>query len=217
MPMQESTLSICRAISSSTWSDALDRLRIAGVTRGLAWRSGAGRFAGRATTVSEEAAAFGACALEDFDIGRVLHAAGAGEVLVIDLGGAEISTFGGLAATAARARRVEGVLVDGGCRDLEELRASRLGVVSRWMTPVSGKQRVRVTGLNVPVTCGGVTVSPGDCVIADETGSVVVPAVRFEEVFALAKALDARDRRFREALDNGQDFAAVAAALGHPL
>jgi len=105
MPMQESTLSICRAISSSTWSDALDRLRIAGVTRGLAWRSGAGSFAGRATTVSEEAAALGACALEDFDIGRVLHAAGAGEVLVIDLGGAEISTFGGLAATAARARR----------------------------------------------------------------------------------------------------------------
>lgn len=213
--MQESTISICRAIASSTWSDALDRLRIAGATRGLVWRSGAGRFAGRATTVSEEAAALGACALEDFDMGRVLHAAGAGEVLVIDLGGAEISTFGGLAATAARARGVEGVLVDGGCRDLEELRASRLAVVSRWMTPVSGKQRVRVTGLNVPVTCGGITVSPGDYVIADETGSVVVPAVRFEEVFALAKALDARDRRFKEALDNGQDFAAVAAALGH--
>lgn len=182
--------------------------------KGLAWRAGTRRFAGRAVTVHEETTALGEATPEDFAVGKALQAAGAGQVLVFDISGEKISSFGGLTVTAARERGIEGVIVDGGCRDLEELRDCGLGVISRWVTPVSARERVRVIGINVPVTCGGVPVVPGDYVIGDETGAVVVPAARFDETLDLAKRLDVRDRRFLAALRAGQEFSNIAETLG---
>ena len=67
------------------------------------------------------------------------------------MGGAPVSTFGGLAAQKAVARGARGAVLDGACRDLAELIASGLWVASRHVTPRSGKMRVRVEGVNVPV------------------------------------------------------------------
>lgn len=213
--MLDATRSHCRTIGTATWSDALDRLGIKGVLRGLTWRTGTSRIVGRAATVREDVGGLGGHPIEAFDVSAVLYAAGPGEVLVIDAGGAEVSTFGGLAAAATRARGVDGVIVDGACRDIEEIRATGLRLVTRHVAPTSGKGRIRVAGLGFPVNCGGVSIAPGDIVVADETGTVVVPAGRFAEVFALARELDERDRRFREALDAGQEFGAIAVTLGH--
>jgi regulator of RNase E activity RraA len=203
------------AIASSTWSDALDRLRIAGCPIGLAWRSGHGRVAGRAVTIREEIAPLGGFPRPDFNVGAVIAAAGAGEVLVLDMSAAVVSGIGGLAASAAVKRGIRGVVVDGGCRDLAQVRSTGLAVASRHVTPISGKERARVAEINVPITCGGVAVAPGDVVILDETGVAVVPASRFEEVLALAEKLELNDQRFQAALDAGQEFGAIAATLGH--
>jgi len=203
------------AIATSTWSDALDRLRISGCPQGLAWRSGRGPVAGLAVTVLEEIRPLGGFPLGEFNVGAVIAAAGAGQILVIDMGGAEVSSFGGLAAAAAVRRDIRGVVVDGGCRDLAEVRASGLAVASRHVTPISGKERARVAGINVPVTLGGVAVAPGDVVVLDETGVAVIPAAQFDEVLDLAARLDGQDRRFVAALEAGQEFGAIAATLGH--
>ena len=202
-------------LPASTWSDALDRLRISGVVSGLTWRSGAPPIAGRAATVRETVAGLGAHPASAFDVGSVLASLGRGDVLVVDMGGAVVSSFGGLAARAAAGQGVAGVIVDGGCRDLDEIRASGMRVCSRHVTPTSGRERVRIEAIGVPIACGGIAVSPGDFIAADETGVVIVPAARFDEALALAQELDRRDRAFVKALDEGQPFAAAAKAQGH--
>ena len=204
-----------RRIGTSTWSDALDQLGIHSVVQGIMPRTGSERIAGRAVTVHQEVGALGAYPVEEFAVGRMLQAASAGDVLVIDMGGAAVSTLGGLAAQAARARGIAGVLIDGGCRDIEEIRPTGLLVASRHVTPTSGKRRVRVTSINASVQLGGVSVSPGDCVIADLTGIVVIPMLHLEEILTLAEHLESQDGRFRAALDAGGDFAEIAATLRH--
>jgi regulator of RNase E activity RraA len=186
-----------------------------GAVVGLTVRNGSERIAGRAITVREEAGPLGAYPVEDLAVGRIIEAITPGCVLVVDMGEAAVSTLGGLATHAALARGVAAVLIDGGCRDIEEIGTTALWLASRHVTPVSGKQRVRVTGINVPVRLGSIAVSPGDYVIADLTGIVVVPASQIAETLALAEHLEHQDRRFRAALDEGRAFAEIAATLRH--
>ena len=105
--------------------------------------------------------------------------------------------------------------MDGGCRDLDEIRATGLKVCSRHVTPISGRERVRIEAIGVPIACGGIPVSPGDFIAADETGVVVIPSARFDEALAIALELDLRDRAFVQALDAGETFGAAARSLGH--
>lgn len=215
MPPSPDLLARCRAIATSTWSDALDLLRISGVIQGLTLRSGAGSIAGRAVTVRETPGDLGAYPPAAFTPGSFLEAAGADSVLVIDLGGAIVSSCGGLVAQAAVQRGVVGLVIDGGCRDLADVRATGLWVMSRHLTPTSGRGRVRIDAVDVPVTAGGVRVTPGDYIVGDETGAVCIPSVRVEEALGIAEELSAKDSRFSNALRDGHTFSTAAAHLGH--
>jgi len=208
-------LARCRRIATSTWSDALDQVGIRGVVEGIVPRTGSERIAGQAVTVREEVRSLGGYPVEEFAVGRFLHAGARGDVLVIDMGGAAVSTLGGLAAQAAVARGIAGVCIDGGCRDIEEIGPTAFFVASRHVTPLSGKRRARVAGINEPVWLGGISVSPGDYLIADRTGIVVIPAARVRDVLVIAEHLERQDRRFRELLGEGKEFAAIAATLRH--
>jgi len=208
-------LARCRAVATSTWSDALDQLQIPGVLQGLMLRSGAGAVAGRAVTVRETAGTLGAFQHSAFTPGAFLEAAGAGTIVVIDVGGALASTCGGLVAQAAVQRGVTAIVIDGACRDVADVRAAGLWLSSRHVTPISGKGRVRVDAINVPVTVGGIRVHPGDYIVGDETGVVCIPSDRLEEVLPIAEELTANDERFATALREGHTFASAAAHLRH--
>jgi regulator of RNase E activity RraA len=204
-----------QSIPVSTWSDALDRLRIRGVVSGLRHVAGGSAFAGAAVTVREEVASLGGHPPQSFDVQAILQVIRERSVLVIDAGGSEVSSFGGLAARAAARRGVAGVLVDAACRDLDEIDAVGVHVWSRHVTPVSGKGRLRVASVNDAVACGGVRVCPGDFVVADRTGIAIIPADRFNEVEPIARDIDARDRAFARAIDEGKEFGSIAALLDH--
>jgi regulator of RNase E activity RraA len=205
----------CRTIATSTWSDVLDASGLDGVIHGLTTRSGSGRVAGPVVTVRESTGPLGSYPPSDFDVGRFLDATPAGSVLAIDAGGAEVSTIGGLAAEAAVRRGIAGAVVDGGCRDLAAVQASGFWVSSRHVTPQTGRGRVRVEGVNVPITIAGVAIHPGDWIVGDETGLVRIEAARFEALLAMAEQFEARDRQFELALRAGQRFGEVALTLGH--
>ncbi|MBI4347846.1 MAG: RraA family protein [Elusimicrobia bacterium] len=211
----EELIGRCRRIGTATWSDALDSLGIDGVLRGLTVRSGNGRVAGEAVTVQEEVAPFGTFDLSHFDVGGIIEATSPGSIAVVAMDGADVSTFGGLSARAGAQRGIAGVVVDGGCRDVEEIRAAGIYLASCHVTPRSGKRRVKVVAIGEPVVCGGVRIAAGDCVIADETGVVAVPADRLREALAIAEALERNDRRFECELLRGAEFGAVASRLGH--
>jgi regulator of RNase E activity RraA len=202
----------CLGIATSTWSDALDRLDLDGVIEGLEMRGGSGVMCGPAVTVRESAGRF---EVAEFAPGDFLEAIENGSVLVIAAGGAAASTFGGLASLAAVKRGAAGVVIDGACRDLGEIRESGLWLASQSVTPTSGKGRIRTEAIGVPVTLCGVEVAPGDFMFGDETGIVRVRAARLEEVLALAEELTARDAEFANQLRCGEEFRAAAKRLGH--
>jgi regulator of RNase E activity RraA len=168
-----------------------------------------------AVTVKEQSGVRGTYKAEELAVADVLDAAQPGSVLMFDLGGAAVSTFGGLAARAAVQRQVHGLVIDGGCRDVEEIRAAGLWAATRHVTPMSGRGRVAVKGINVPVSICGTIVNAGDFIYGDETGIVCVPRDRFDEVLAIARQLAQQDGRFFEALNRGETFGAVSRRLNH--
>jgi len=205
----------CAAIASSTWSDALDALGIAGVIRDIPRRSGRGRIAGFAATARHVSGELGDFDRADFAVGRLVAASGPGIVLMIDAGGAAISTFGGIASLAAVRRGATAVVIDGACRDVDEIQATGLWLASRWVTPVTGKTRLRLQAMGGPVTIGGVAVSQGDLVVGDETGLVVVPRGRIDEALAAACEAMAVDDRVEAGIRAGLSFAEAAAKANY--
>jgi regulator of RNase E activity RraA len=118
-----------------------------------------------------------------------------GDVGVIVMEGTlDIAAMGNLMGTAASVRGMAGMVLDGALRDVWDIRRMGLTVYARSTTPATAVGHYATVAKNVPVACGGVTVRPGDIVVADEDGVVVVPKERAEEVLKKAREIDDRER-----------------------
>jgi regulator of RNase E activity RraA len=164
------------------------------------------RFAGPAVTVREAAGEHGTFTSEDFKVGAILDAAGPGDVIVVDLGGAACSTWGGMASLAATVKGVAGLLVDGGVRDLEEMIAFDFPVFARHLVPTTGRGRLKVEAIGAPIDVDGVAVAPGDIIVADGTGAVCLPRAGAEEIVTRAEALQRDDEAAVAEIQRGLGF-----------
>lgn len=204
--MTDDVIAKLQRLNTPTLANALDDLQISGVMTGLQPAATGMRCVGRAVTARELTGPKGSFAKEDFRIGDIIDAAAAGDVLVIDNGGHPVSTWGGMACYAARLKGIAGLVVDGGCRDREEITEFRFPVFSRHVVPTPGKTRIRVESIGEPVACGGVRVRHGDMIVADGTGVIFIPAEAAAEVAALATRFAAEDREAMRAMDGGLSF-----------
>jgi 4-hydroxy-4-methyl-2-oxoglutarate aldolase len=120
----------------------------------------------------------------------------AGSVYVMVLpNGEDYAGIGGLMATAMKYRGFAGAVIDGSVRDTPQIRKLQFPVFSRGVAPSTTINHYRVTGVNVPVTCAGVRVNPGDIVTADEDGIAVVPKSRAAAVLKKSQELDDTEHR----------------------
>src|SRR5947208_12483366 len=110
-------------------------------------------------------------------------------VMVVE-DGADIAGMGGLMGTAMASRGFSGAVIDGGVRDLGQLRKIGFPVFALGVVPSTSVHHYRFAGSNVPLVCERVDVQPGDFISSDNDGGVVVPRARAEEVLALAQTLD---------------------------
>jgi regulator of RNase E activity RraA len=107
--------------------------------------------------------------------------------------GADIAGMGGLMGTAMSARGYAGAVIDGGVRDVGQLRKIGFPVYATGIVPSTSVSHYRFAGANIPVTCDGVEVRPGDIVAADGDGVVIVPRANAEKVLALAQEMDFKE------------------------
>lgn len=196
-----------RNIPTSTISDVLDGMRLSGIILNLRpCRSGI-RFAGPAITVKGVTGVWGTYQAQEYALGTALDACTTGDVLVQDICGERVSCLGGIAAFAARHRGVAGAVVDGGARDVDEINECGFSVIARHFVPTGAKTRIKLIGCNVPVKIDGVSVLPGDIIVADASAVAVVPRRIAAEVAAAALEGCRQDEQARAEIAKGLSFA----------
>ena len=127
-----------------------------------------------------------------------------GDVVVVACTTASLDGFfGELLATSYRARGAVGVVIDGGCRDIAELEAMDFPVFSRAIH-ARGTVKATIGSVNVPVVCAGAPVEPGDVVVGDADGVVVVPRERAAEVAEASRRREAKEAVNRARLAAGE-------------
>jgi regulator of RNase E activity RraA len=192
-------------------SDATDRLGFASAVPGLRPLSLPRTVAGRAVTV-QLGPANGQVATRHLCTAAV-DAAGPGDVIVIATAGrVDAASWGGLLSLGAVQRGVEGVVIDGACRDVDEAVDLGLPVFARAPVPTTARGRIMELAWNVPVRLGEREVTPGDIVVADRSGVVFVPQGRAGEVAAQAVLLAQREQHIAGAIRRGQPMAAAMGA-----
>lgn len=113
-------------------------------------------------------------------------------VMVVE-DGADIAGMGGLMGTAMQARDFSGAVIDGGVRDTAYLRKIGFPVFALGEAPSTSVGHYRFEGSNIPVTCDGVLVTPGDIVVADSDGVAIVPRAKASDVLATAQDMDFKE------------------------
>jgi 3-hexulose-6-phosphate synthase / 6-phospho-3-hexuloisomerase len=203
-----------RSIGTSTLGDVLDAMGMENVVPGLTPVKRGAIMVGPAFTVKEVSGLLGTYTIEDFCIGKVIDVAQPGDILVFDNGGKEISTWGGLAATAAKVKGIAGAVIDGGCRDLDQIAEMNFPVFSRHFTPRSAKTRIKILEMDGIIQCNGIRVTPGDLIVADATGVIVIPIEKAEEVLKLAMEAEKIEGYFMEELEKGKTFGEMQRRTG---
>lgn len=173
------------------------------------------KFAGYAVTVMmkkeehKEGSPASAGMLEAID----KHGPGSVYVMVVE-DGLDIAGMGAIMATGMKYRGFTGAIIDGGLRDVHQIRRLQFPVYSRSIVPSTSVNHYRFTGMNQPVVCAGVKVNAGDIIVADEDGVVVVPRARAAEVLKKSQELDDTEHRMLPFVEKFKSISEAVAKFG---
>ena len=208
-------------VDAATVADVLDRLGY--LHQGLAadfapYPADAGKLAGWAYTILGEMRPYAGSG--DPDKMKAVDGVRHGCVTVWSGAGEGVCFFGELIALGMKTRGCAGALVDGGVRDIEWIARQKFPVYARYRTPVQSIGRWKVTACQVPAYLPGATkqhviINPGDFVLGDVDGVVVVPSDAVEKALNEAERLTATEVKIRAELDAGATLEQVLAKYGH--
>jgi regulator of RNase E activity RraA len=209
MPLEEHIKEL-KNIPTASLSDALNQMGLNGtlnvhfncILEGT-------RIAGQAVTIQDR---YSSRRVIPFEAMEAIDNAEKGSILVRALDGGEacdIALFGGLMALASKARGLEGAVMCGAIRDFREIKEMGFQVFYRFLSPNTSVGRTEVKAVNVPIKYGGVIINPGDVIVGDEDGIVVIPKDKISEVLERARKIDDLEKRESEEIRKGKLFSQV--------
>jgi len=192
-------LDLFEGMDTPTISDAMDKLGIPGQCLGIAPLHNDARCLGPAYTVR-----FVPASKPVSTVGDMQEGVPKGAVVVIDNGGrTDCTIWGDILTELALINDWSGAVIDGVCRDVSLAVETKFGIFSRGRYMRTGKDRVELDAINVPVSIGDAKVKPGDIVIGDADGVVVVPLDHAEEVSAVARKIAESEEGIRREIRKG--------------
>jgi 4-hydroxy-4-methyl-2-oxoglutarate aldolase len=189
-----------KKLSVALVSDALDRLGIHGQCLGIQPIAPGSKTAGRAFTLK-----YLPCGIDKGTVGDYIDDVPPGDVVVMDNAGrVDCTVWGDILTSVANKRRVAGTVIHGACRDVA--RSVDLGypIFSRGKFMRTGKDRVQLEGVNVPISLGDVQVRQGDIVLGSDDGVLVVPKEYETEVLSMAQSISEAEERILSAAIQGE-------------
>lgn len=192
-------------------SDAMDRLGLTGGLLGIHAVVPGTRMCGPAFTVH-----YVPCGIYKDNVGDFIDDVKPGQVVVIDNNGRlDCTVWGDIMSLYASKNQIAGTLIDGVCRDVPVIRELRYPIFTKSTYMVTGKDRVYVDKINEPVSISGVQVLPGDLILADDTGAVVIPQSRAEEILAVAREIEEKEDAIRQRVLEGSSLKEARKELGY--
>ncbi len=184
-----------QGIATGVVSDAMGRCNAMAAEIKPVWRGA--RVLGPALTVRTFPA-------DNLMIHKAVTLAKPGDVLVVNAGGyKDTAVFGDLMGYSLKVHGAAGMVIDGASRDAEGLEAIQFPVFARAVLP-QGPFKDAAGAINMPVSCGGVAVSPGDIILGDADGVVVIPREHAAGVLQAAQATLAKEQQVRRRLEQGE-------------
>ena len=187
------------SLSTSTISDALDRCGLRGGCEGILPIVQGVKMAGPALTlryvpVSEVKGT----------VGDYIDLAQPGDVIVLDNNGrTDCTVWGDILTVTAKMKGIAGTVIDGVCRDVHNILKERYPIFTRGRFMMTGKDRVMVEAMNVTVSIGKTQVKPGDILMGDDSGVVVIPRERAAEILKLALEIETAENQIEDAVRGG--------------
>ena len=196
-------------LDTTSLSDALDRLGIAGQCLGIKPLDHSFRMTGRAFTIL-----YGPASKPPGTVGDFIDDLEPDTVVVLDNGGRENATvWGDILTTVAHRRGIAGTVIDGACRDTHLALSLGYPIFSRSYSMRTGKDRVQVEATNGAVNIGDARVNAGDILRGDSDGVIVIPKAHEDEVLRIAEEVDTVEGRILQAVRDGSRL--VDARLKH--
>jgi 4-hydroxy-4-methyl-2-oxoglutarate aldolase len=198
-------------LDTTSISDALDRLGIAGQCLGIKPLDHGFRMAGRAFTIL-----YGPAAKPPGTVGDYIDDLQPDTVIVLDNGGRENATvWGDILTTVAHKKGIAGTVIDGACRDTHLSLSLGYPIFSRSYSMRTGKDRVQVEAMNCTVNIGDARVNPGDLLRGDSDGVVVIPRAHENDVLRIAEEIDTVEGRILSAVRDGAPLVEARTQFGY--
>ncbi len=208
---QKELIAAIKKMDTASISDAMDKLGIPCGLLGIQAVIRGNKICGEAFTVH-----YIPCGVEKGTVGDFIDDVEPGQVVVIDNGGRTYCTvWGDIMTFTAKAKGIEGTLIDGVCRDVNGIEELGYGIYTKGTYMVTGKERVTVDAVNVPVAVSGVQVRPGDIILGDDSGALVIPKERAEEVLNIAQHIEEVEQQIIAEVKKGSSLKDARKKLGY--
>jgi regulator of RNase E activity RraA len=156
------------------------------------------------------------CGTEKGTVGDFLDDVQPGEVVVIDNAGRDYCTvWGGLMSHSASERKIEGTVIDGVCRDLGVIYERQYPIFTKGYYMATGKDRVEVDAVGAKVSVSGIQVKPGDILVGDDTGVVVVPQEILEDACEAAREIFEKEDAIGKGIEKGMALRDARASVSY--